>query len=266
MSGIFLVHPLLRVNRPINWRKAFVSFFSVDPASASSASARRATGLCVSSRYACPPRYVLDLSNGIDLQFADVSYATRALNDLYGATLNGLVKGGGIRLSYSKNPLGVRTPTNASNGTNTPATDGSVPIKSLAELDTSVRSRRDGSGMVSPTSSYQFSMSPPPPRFVSPPPVNASFGPGAFPRSMGAQSFGMASPTGSMSPSSSTPTFSPFGISPSPQLNPIGNNHLTTIPEQSNTFNNHNHASSYISDPEQHSSANAMSALSHDSS
>ncbi|KII95306.1 hypothetical protein PLICRDRAFT_209958 [Plicaturopsis crispa FD-325 SS-3] len=48
------------------------------------------------------------------VEFDDVAYATKALNDLYGNTLNGLIKGGGIRLSYSKNPLGVRTPTSAS--------------------------------------------------------------------------------------------------------------------------------------------------------
>lgn len=47
------------------------------------------------------------------IQFEDVRHATRALHDLQGNTLNGLVKGGGIRLSYSKNPLGVRTPTSA---------------------------------------------------------------------------------------------------------------------------------------------------------
>ena len=39
-------------------------------------------------------------------QFEDVPSASRALSDLYGNTLGGLVKGG-IRLSYSKNPLGV---------------------------------------------------------------------------------------------------------------------------------------------------------------
>ncbi|KAF9464814.1 hypothetical protein BDZ94DRAFT_1281733 [Collybia nuda] len=50
------------------------------------------------------------------VEFDDVPFATRALNDLYGNNLKGLVKGG-IRLSYSKNPLGVRTPTSAgSNG------------------------------------------------------------------------------------------------------------------------------------------------------
>ena len=40
-----------------------------------------------------------------------MTYATKALNDLNGDNLGGLIKGGGIRLSYSKNPLGVRTPT-----------------------------------------------------------------------------------------------------------------------------------------------------------
>ncbi|KAF9006690.1 hypothetical protein BDQ17DRAFT_1389465 [Cyathus striatus] len=50
------------------------------------------------------------------VEFEDVHYATKALNDLYGNTLNGLIKGGGIRLSYSKNPLGVRTPTNTGSG------------------------------------------------------------------------------------------------------------------------------------------------------
>ncbi|KAJ3997768.1 hypothetical protein F5050DRAFT_1568660 [Lentinula boryana] len=47
------------------------------------------------------------------VEFEDVNAATKTINDLYGNTLNGLVKGGGIRLSYSKNPLGIRTPTSA---------------------------------------------------------------------------------------------------------------------------------------------------------
>ncbi|KAG8962883.1 hypothetical protein FRC03_003670 [Tulasnella sp. 419] len=44
------------------------------------------------------------------VEFDDVQCATKALNELYGDTLGGLVKGG-IRLSFSKNPLGVRTPS-----------------------------------------------------------------------------------------------------------------------------------------------------------
>lgn len=41
------------------------------------------------------------------VEFEDVSFATKALNELYGAQLHNSVKGG-IRLSFSKNPLGVR--------------------------------------------------------------------------------------------------------------------------------------------------------------
>lgn len=42
------------------------------------------------------------------VEFDDISCATRALNELYGYLLSNSVKGG-IRLSFSKNPLGVRT-------------------------------------------------------------------------------------------------------------------------------------------------------------
>ena len=42
------------------------------------------------------------------VEFEDVSFATKALNDLYGHPLHNSVKGG-IRLSFSKNPLGVRS-------------------------------------------------------------------------------------------------------------------------------------------------------------
>ncbi|BGP12387.1 hypothetical protein JCM10213_002008 [Rhodosporidiobolus nylandii] len=49
-------------------------------------------------------------SNGpiVFVEFLDTAHATRAMQELYGHTLGGLVKGG-IRLSYSKNPLGVRS-------------------------------------------------------------------------------------------------------------------------------------------------------------
>ncbi|KAI9780561.1 MAG: cell cycle RNA binding protein whi3 [Geoglossum umbratile] len=47
------------------------------------------------------------------VEFEDVSFATKALNELYGRPLSNSQKGG-IRLSFSKNPLGVRSgqPTN----------------------------------------------------------------------------------------------------------------------------------------------------------
>ncbi|KAF8914304.1 hypothetical protein CPB84DRAFT_78272 [Gymnopilus junonius] len=46
------------------------------------------------------------------VEFEDVHYAAKALQEMSGNTLRGAVKNG-IRLSYSKNPLGVRTPTSA---------------------------------------------------------------------------------------------------------------------------------------------------------
>lgn len=48
------------------------------------------------------------------VEFDDVSWATRALEELYGFGLSNSVKGG-IRLSFSKNPLGVRSQTNGHN-------------------------------------------------------------------------------------------------------------------------------------------------------
>ncbi|KAF2758939.1 hypothetical protein EJ05DRAFT_327087 [Pseudovirgaria hyperparasitica] len=55
------------------------------------------------------------------VEFEDVSFATKALNDLYGYPLHNSVKGG-IRLSFSKNPLGVRTGQNNNMGPPTPMT------------------------------------------------------------------------------------------------------------------------------------------------
>lgn len=64
------------------------------------------------------------------VEFEDISMATRALNDLYGYMLHNSVKGG-IRLSFSKNPLGVRAGQNPSGqmaGPQTPLTpQGPMP-------------------------------------------------------------------------------------------------------------------------------------------
>lgn len=51
------------------------------------------------------------------VEFEDVNYATRALEELYGFGLSNSVKGG-IRLSFSKNPLGVRSNNNNNNSNN----------------------------------------------------------------------------------------------------------------------------------------------------
>lgn len=48
------------------------------------------------------------------VEFEDISFATKALNELYGAQLHNSIKGG-IRLSFSKNPLGVRSGQPGSN-------------------------------------------------------------------------------------------------------------------------------------------------------
>ena len=48
------------------------------------------------------------------VEFEDISFATKALNELYGQPLHNSVKGG-IRLSFSKNPLGVRNGQSSNN-------------------------------------------------------------------------------------------------------------------------------------------------------
>ena len=168
------------------------------------------------------------------------------------------MKGGGIRLSYSKNPLGVRTPTNATGSSTSqqnglPASGGAtIPAEAfqpkLTELDTGIHPRVDTSGITSPSSSssssaYHFSVSPPPPRFVSPPP--------AYPRAASGQGFGYPPPSNMTTTNSSTPTFSPFGISPSPIGSSIHNN---PIPESMNFINssNGNHLMSTFSDITEH--------------
>lgn len=70
------------------------------------------------------------------VEFEDVGYASRALEELYGYGLSNSVKGG-IRLSYSKNPLGVRGSTSGAasnpgsnsgpNGMNGPGMMGGPP-------------------------------------------------------------------------------------------------------------------------------------------
>lgn len=52
------------------------------------------------------------------VEFEDVSFATKALHELYGQPLHNSVKGG-IRLSFSKNPLGVRSGQAPGQGANT---------------------------------------------------------------------------------------------------------------------------------------------------
>ncbi|KAL6830207.1 hypothetical protein V8C40DRAFT_180147 [Trichoderma camerunense] len=60
------------------------------------------------------------------VEFEDIGHATKALSQLYGWCLHNSVKGG-IRLSFSKNPLGVRsTPSQTSHGS-IPPVNGMAP-------------------------------------------------------------------------------------------------------------------------------------------
>lgn len=53
------------------------------------------------------------------VEYEDVPHAAKAIQDLYGNTLNGLIKGG-LRLSYSKNSLGQRSSSNSVGQANAP--------------------------------------------------------------------------------------------------------------------------------------------------
>jgi hypothetical protein len=68
------------------------------------------------------------------VEFEDISFATKALNELYGAQLHNSVKGG-IRLSFSKNPLGVRAGQAGSNNPATPlSATGPMTVNGFANM------------------------------------------------------------------------------------------------------------------------------------
>jgi hypothetical protein len=68
------------------------------------------------------------------VEFEDISFATKALNELYGAQLHNSVKGG-IRLSFSKNPLGVRAGQPGSNNPATPlSTTGPMTVNGYSSM------------------------------------------------------------------------------------------------------------------------------------
>lgn len=169
-----------------------------------------------------------------------------ALRELAGHTLDGLVKSGGIRLSYSKNPLGVRTPTSGGNGQslqqqqqnghpqtlNGQQTLFGEPFQRQGDIDYRHLRRDTSGGLTSPTSPYHYSMSSPPPRFF-----NTAPGSGTFNNTLIGSSvaFSRTNSQGYAAPSSTFPagntstssSFSPFGISPS----------HSTIPDQPSAEN-----------------------------
>ncbi|KIW75450.1 hypothetical protein Z517_10191 [Fonsecaea pedrosoi CBS 271.37] len=132
------------------------------------------------------------------VEFEDISFATKALNELYGAQLHNSVKGG-IRLSFSKNPLGVRA---GQPGSNNPST----PLSATGPM-----SANGFSNVVSPGG---FSTaSGPPPGLSVPPGLNmslagmngASVPPGAFVHQGFPQGSGPAPNIRGMSMNSGTP-------------------------------------------------------------
>lgn len=148
-----------------------------------------------------------------------MSFATKALNDLYGHTLDGMIKNGGIRLSYSKNPLGVRTPTTATGpvapqpsvlGDHSPFLPDSFQPRqqahSFEQQEHQMPMRRD-STVTSPTSAYHHYSLSPPPRFYGNSPGAAFTNPHS---PMSSTAFPRANPQGYSLPSPPTSGASPF--------------------------------------------------------
>ena len=65
------------------------------------------------------------------VEFEDVSFATKALNELYGQLLHNSFKGG-IRLSFSKNPLGVRAGQQGNSSTGSGSANGMAGMAGLS--------------------------------------------------------------------------------------------------------------------------------------
>lgn len=82
------------------------------------------------------------------VQFEDVAHATRALAELYGRALprpNGGNGKGGIRLSFSKNPLGVRGPGNSRRTSTNPAPNGLSQSQQQQLLQLQLQLQQQGS-------------------------------------------------------------------------------------------------------------------------
>jgi len=97
------------------------------------------------------------------VEFEDVSFATKALNELYGVQLHNSVKGG-IRLSFSKNPLGVRSVQPGGQHPSTPMSPGGpMPMAAISAMSPCGYSSTNG----------------PPPGLSVPPGLNMSMPMGA---------------------------------------------------------------------------------------
>ncbi|QVM11346.1 hypothetical protein D8B26_005998 [Coccidioides posadasii str. Silveira] len=132
------------------------------------------------------------------VEFDDISWATKSLKELYGYELSNSIKGG-IRLSFSKNPLGVRN----SQAGNMHSTN---PMTSHASINAI-----NGPGLIG---TPRFSTASGPPPGLSAPP--------GLPIPMGMATNGLPSPHPGHNNGTSSNTFVPnpgLGIG----INPIGN-------------------------------------------
>jgi RNA recognition motif-containing protein len=101
------------------------------------------------------------------VEFDDTTYATQALNELYGHPLHNSVKGG-IRLSYSKNPLGVRSQANGT-APNGGYTNPFNPMGSAGYTNNTIDNH------VNHLNDFR-AVSGPPPGIISPPGFNSGNG------------------------------------------------------------------------------------------
>ena len=108
------------------------------------------------------------------VEFEDITFATKALNELYGQPLHNSSKGG-IRLSFSKNPLGVRNGQPGGMGSPTPVSP-TGPLPGINGLGIQPFSTANG----------------PPPGLAAPPGLNS---PGLTSGAVSSMN-GMMSPTG----------------------------------------------------------------------
>ena len=113
------------------------------------------------------------------VEFEDVSFATKALNELYGVQLHNSVKGG-IRLSFSKNPLGVRAGQPGSNNPSTPMSASGSMNMNLGAMSPGGFSSANG----------------PPPGLSVPPGLNMAVSPGGTMPIMNAPFINQAIPIG----------------------------------------------------------------------
>ena len=147
-------------------------------------------------------------------------------------------------MSYSKNPLGVRTPTSAGSsgpslqqqqqhnnalqqGLASPFPPDAFQPRQQSDFDSRSSVRRDMSNATSPLPSYNYATSPPPPRFFSPPPAssfNGTIGDTTPAFSRVNTGYGFPPPNAQSSMSS----FSPFCISSPPHQH-------SNIPEQTSS-------------------------------